>query len=356
MKIFSFGEDLGHNFAHWDEYLLDMNVLCSLGNIEEFRAFRMNLYGVVNISDCITFPESIRKFSIGYNHFSGYINWNVFSNLPLLQELNLRANDFRGIIDWDILSDLPNIVKVTLRGNYWDLNHRINFEGFGDKIELQLEKQYMCDDTIYCDIRNGWKSYQRSLGNDEWCRKKESCICSCQCIHNINGSIITSPKCFDTSWNPTMTPTTKPTLHTNTPTSHPTKYISTVAPTIATNTPTVLSISTTNTTENISTTTYTPTVLPITTYSPQTLNDTSINPTSNTTNSTATTPKPIKSDILIFCLIVSGITIFAISICAATYHTIKKKKTKKSGNLTYTRYIIPINTYQTYINYISHNK
>ena len=198
-------------------------------------------------------PTLLKTINLWGNRFTGTVDWSVFTSLDDLIDLDLRANQFNGTIDLSSFKNMIGIGSIFLTSNNWDeINTKLDFTEFVNNPRIRIDPQYICDDTIYCDVSNGFHSITRTTANNNHeCFPKSAlgsptrCSCTCQCT-NGNGTSFISPLCFGNTFSPTGKPSQSPTNYpSSTPTMIPTITPSmtptitpSATPTHGTNTPT----------------------------------------------------------------------------------------------------------------------
>eukprot|EP01084_Bolivina_argentea_P287060 492517_1 len=150
----------------------------NLPDLKYFEITKQNFSGSLIMSPGYSLQSNFRTFEIDSNNFSGTIDWNIFSGLYSLSELNIQYNRFTGIINWTVISDLVvngSLRVIELDGNKFEQAY-VDFSWIPHDIDgfiLKLDLNINCDPEIYqCVPAN------RSF---EICYNKTHCESSCQC-------------------------------------------------------------------------------------------------------------------------------------------------------------------------------
>eukprot|EP01084_Bolivina_argentea_P292868 503603_1 len=194
----------GKLHGHFDNF--DCISIINLPNLQYFDIAWNNFSGSLKLSPNHSLNSNLKIFEMDHNIFSGSINWNIFSGLYNLYELDLNYNQFTGNINWNILADL--VMNGSLRAIELDHN---NFEGYVDfswipnnihSLVIKIDLNISCDPIIYpCSTL--YSPLNRSFSE---CHNKTHCESSCQCLTQLPSNIPTIPP---------LILTLSPTSHTN---------------------------------------------------------------------------------------------------------------------------------------------
>jgi len=95
----------------------------SLPDLVEFQIPTNYFYGTLAFSSALsTLPSNLEVFHVGYNAFSGEVQWQIFEDLHKLRDLFLVKNCLEGEPEWEYLSNanLPELRWLDLSRNKFE--------------------------------------------------------------------------------------------------------------------------------------------------------------------------------------------------------------------------------------------
>ena len=105
-NFFSAFPELQQIELDWNYLYGHFESLDVLHNLRDIHFTRNYFSGQLVFSNGQSFHESLTQFRIGYNHFFGDVDWNIFSGCYSLQAIDMNNNYLRGTIDWNVIADL----------------------------------------------------------------------------------------------------------------------------------------------------------------------------------------------------------------------------------------------------------
>ena len=76
-----------------------------LPNLQQLELESNKFSGSVSLSHGLFLSSSITDFILAHNNFAGAIQWDIFSNLPLLEKFDIGSNSFNGTVS---LTTMPS--------------------------------------------------------------------------------------------------------------------------------------------------------------------------------------------------------------------------------------------------------